>query len=282
MQSENQPFHFLKTLCLFGAFFLAYPSMAYRGQNVVQLDRPVGGPSSGMPGYLDAQVVRKGQWVAELPTMSLHYGVTPQLTLGTNLIPLGVVAFTGHPSFALKARYQYFSNSKFASAVSVYGGGFWGDSLTGGYLLGTHNTTYFFSPYSQLTFHLGGAHASINQSYGGSDLSPPVSSRLGSSKSGIVTVSGISYQHYFTDFFGLQADLLYLASSKVSILAPGQVGKIGLLEDSWVFPWRTILNLKTNPHSILSLGLMGFYQWGRSEHKAFALPMLSYTWLIGL
>ncbi len=169
---------------------------------------------SGYPGFLDTNLAKPGRFVLDLPLGSLDYGLTPNLTIGTNLwLPL-LASMNDGPGGILKLRYRAFSNTRLVSVVTAYGMGASGKGSDGfrnskwkarlGGALVTSGTAYYFSPRSMVTaMVLGGVFLK----------------RRTDTKDGVETFSNItdfglsaaiSYHHFFGKRVAISATAIRL------------------------------------------------------------------------
>jgi hypothetical protein len=113
----------LLAVALLGASAALAPrgALAQRGAAFVEQAASPSAPHSGFPGLLDAEMVGRGDIVADAPWLSISYGVTENLTVGTNVLAALPSAW-GAPSALLMARYRHFSTARVSSVISAYGG----------------------------------------------------------------------------------------------------------------------------------------------------------------
>ncbi len=139
---------------------LAAPPSAHaqRGAAFVEQAAAPAAPQSGFPGLFDTEMARRGGVVAEVPWLSLSYGVTDNLTVGTNLWAALPSAW-GAPSALLMARYRHFSSERVSSVLTAYAGYARVDALADDgkegrafILFGTSNTTVRLGRRHALTF----------------------------------------------------------------------------------------------------------------------------------
>lgn len=83
--------------------------------------------SSGIAGFFDTETNQKGNLVFDFPTLTLDYGVTDRLTVGTNVISLisltDVLASKATNTITLlqaKTRYRLFTTHDWSAAVTGY------------------------------------------------------------------------------------------------------------------------------------------------------------------
>lgn len=183
---------------------LASTAYAQRGGGFTLSENPPTTRSSGFPGMFDANVADKGSFVLDLPSLSADYGLTENVTIGTNGLFLGLLAF-GLPSVYFKTRYRFLSSSSFASSFTLYGGYSTNrvGSAAGGtqfdvYLVGaSSNTTYYFSDRSYLNAFFYYLKVGLNAT---------AEDDLEYQNTSVTTLlAGASYQYWFTKWFGPQA-----------------------------------------------------------------------------
>lgn len=189
-------------LPFFGPF--ASRAFAQRGGAYTLDGTPPTTPASGFPGMFDSNVADKGSFVLDIPTLSADYGLTENVTIGTNGLFLGLLV-AGLPSVYLKTRYRFLTTESLASSFTVYGGystnrvgSAAGKTTFDGYLTGaSNNTTYYFSERSYLNaffyyLKLGlNARAEENLEYQNTSIT--------------TLLAGASYQYWVTKWFGPQA-----------------------------------------------------------------------------
>ncbi|NBO38847.1 hypothetical protein EBU99_09715 [bacterium] len=105
-------------------------AFAQRGSDYVS-HRPISEtPSSGIPGFFDTETASAGSLVFDVPSLSIDYGISEHLTLGTNAVAVLSTSLwlanggkSATPIVMLKARYRIFSQEGWTSSVTGYGGG---------------------------------------------------------------------------------------------------------------------------------------------------------------
>jgi hypothetical protein len=262
------------------------PSTAHaqRGAAYTLDGNPPETPSSGFPGMFDANVAAKGSFVLDLPSLSADYGLTENVTIGTNGFFLGALAL-GVPAVYVKARYRFLSSEKLASAFTTYTGYLTnrvgsgaGDAIFDGYLLAaSNNTTWYFSDRHTLNgffyaIKLGqNARASDGLEYQNFSLA--------------TVLVGASYQYWVTRWFGPQALLAVSAYNNIGIdsstlaanatLGAGGVGGVGA---GFTF-LRALAEFRLG-RWLLSPGLIYFVGLGSDENgdaQGATLPWMSGT-----
>lgn len=226
---------------------------AQRGQGEATQTPPPKTPLTGFPGAFDTNLADPGSLVLDIPSLSVDYGLTENLTVGTNgwfALPVLV----GSPAIFVKARYRFFSDDSFASAITGYGGflhssgeGEDGDveSSNGSLVMLSSTNTFYLSPETTLTAFLWFLQLGFAQGERG-DVDY-ASAKISS------TFFGLNLQHWFNDrvgpallaFVGAQssteidsAGLSVRASSGLSFLSQGAYFVRGLVEfraGRWLF-----------------------------------------------
>lgn len=188
----------------FVSLFVIPAAFAQRGFGYSHQDAPFIAPLTGYPGFFDANVADKNSFVFDLPTFAADYGVTENLTLGTNAL-LAVPLLAGVPLVYGKARYRFFSEKNMASALTVYSGFLTGTakSSKGHTARSTYtvamisdNTTFYLSERTTLTAFLFAAlfYAQVG-----------TPGDLEYTKANFnFSFAGVNFQHWVTDWFGPQ------------------------------------------------------------------------------
>ena len=96
-------------------------AQAQRGFGYATQQTPAVTPLTGYPGFFDANVAEKNGFVFDLPTFAGDYGVSENITVGSNAL-LAIPWLSSVPMFYGKARYRFFSDKQLASALTVYAG----------------------------------------------------------------------------------------------------------------------------------------------------------------
>src|SRR5690242_3849108 len=99
-----RPFVFLFVLLI-----SAEQAHAYRGVEYASEEREFESPASLFPGYFNTFTAPRGKFIFEVPTSTLDYGLTKDLTVGINLLPLTYALLWFRPALTVKGRYRFFS-----------------------------------------------------------------------------------------------------------------------------------------------------------------------------
>jgi hypothetical protein len=163
-------------------------------------------PNDGFPGAFDTQLAKKGAFVANLPTLNLYYGVTDDLSVGTNALTF-LPVLSGTLSGSLFARYRLGSTSWFRSTADVMIGGAAGgtDSTFGAALVGS-NTEFVLTRGQRLAFN--GWYGRIDAAFGDVSLNANV------------LLLGGTYSLVFARWGAVHLTGLYLTSGSFAIDTP--------------------------------------------------------------
>lgn len=145
-------------LCALATLTALRSAEAQRGAAFIEQAAAPTSPQSGFPGLFDTEMAARGSVVAEVPWLSLSYGVTDNLTVGTNLWAALPSAW-GAPSALFMARYRHFAGPRVSSVLTGYAGYADVDALAEDgkearafILFGTSNTTVRLGRRHALTF----------------------------------------------------------------------------------------------------------------------------------
>lgn len=94
---------------------------AQRGQAFVEQAAAPRTSTSGFPGLFDTEQVARGDLVADLPLLSIDYGVTDNLSVGTYALAL-LPLLGGKPSVLGKLRYRLYSDGRVVSVLDAMAG----------------------------------------------------------------------------------------------------------------------------------------------------------------
>lgn len=102
-------------------------AQAQRGLTPQKQEQNSNAPSAGVAGFFDTQTAGENDLVGDLPTFAIDYGLTPNVTIGTNglaLLTLAVGATqaskTPFPPLYGKVRYRVFAQDNWSGAVTGY------------------------------------------------------------------------------------------------------------------------------------------------------------------
>lgn len=241
-------------LFCFFTFTISFSAYAQRGNDFIQQSPPPVTPLGSFAGYFDSGMVPENRFTLDLPLTGVDYGLTNNLTIGSNTVTSLFTALTFQPFLYLKARYRFFSNKSISSVITGYGGYFVFPSQdnspqnTTSLLNFTNNTSYFFKPNHILTFHFNALTFST-QSGDSSDKKY--------FKLSLNTVAfGLGYQSFLTENFGLEGQFLYLPYFSISYDDPAQQSSLDLNSNAQSIPFfvRILMNYKTGKESNLNLG----------------------------
>jgi hypothetical protein len=184
--------------------FISTLSFAQRGEKYAQnIDSttPPKSPSNGFPGMFDSNVAEKNSFVLDIPLLAADYGVTENVTIGTNGYLVAAAALSA-PVVYLKVRHRFVANSNWVSSNTGYLGYFTNragaptEIIDSYFASASNNTTYYFKPNSYFNLTTLYMHFSLDQRRR--------NSMEFSSISMTSLILGPSYQHWFNDWFGLQ------------------------------------------------------------------------------
>jgi len=247
----------LKRIILF-CFFISLTSQhtyAQRGGSTLEQSPPTSSPLDFFSGYFDTGMVPKKRFTLDLLLTAVDYGVTEDLTIGTNSASSILTLLTFQPYLFLKARYRFFSNKNISSVITGYSGYFNFPSqnqepeIKSCFFNMTNNTSYFINNKNILNFHITALKFSLKA---GDE------SDLKYYKITLDTVAfGLGYQSFFTDNFGLEGQFLYSPYFNLVFDNPNQQTSFNLNTSSNSLPFffRILINYKTGQESNLSLGI---------------------------
>lgn len=272
----------LAFLVLTLALGLVPSAFAHRGEGHFRQDPPPRTFLSEFPGYFDTHLASPGKTVLEVPTGSLDYGLNENLTIGTSVLPVAVMAFSRDAYlFLFKARYRFYSSERLSSVLTGYllpfyvASGVLGSTTYGSLAIVTSNTSLYLGSSSSLTFHLTAMRYSstllAELDLSGSDETVDIE---GSADLSLIA-PGIGFQHAFGDWFGISLQLLVPATSSMSVNDPGTETNTDLLQRSGIpLISRGLIELATGQRSVLSGGFLGVSTGKRAFR---AIPTLSWT-----
>lgn len=204
-------------------FCLQQNALAQRGLGSPSLSRDGGIESllSGFTGFFDTNVVHKDELVGELPTFSLEYGLSENVTLGVNtLSALSLLAST--PLFLGKMRYRFLNSNALSSSVTFYGAYVSALGSSHSSLLTDPGTSAFGVVGTSTTSFVPVENSVASVTIiGGAmkDSSRQERSILYASTTRSMILCALSYEYFFLDNFGIQATLanwLYQYERQVS------------------------------------------------------------------
>lgn len=122
-------------------------SYAQRGKPSPRNELKTKTASDGFSGFFDANMTPKGHLNFDFPTFAVDYGLSPDLTIGSNA--LNALSLSGPAKFLSgKIRYRLFSTEEDSAALTVYAGHLAGLSSTeqaANFFIASVNTTSTFS-----------------------------------------------------------------------------------------------------------------------------------------
>ena len=218
---------------------------AQRGAAFVEQAAAPSAPQSGFPGLFDTEMAARGGVVVEVPWLSLSYGVSENLTVGTN-VWAALPSAWGAPSALLMARYRHFSSARVTSVLTAYGGYAHADALAeegkdarAFILLGTSNTTVRLGSRHALTFT--GVAGRFGLRIEDEDVD-------GLYEGGSLTAVGVAASHRFTatEWLGIQTTVVGLpvligeidSTSQLATVDFGQASAVDLLAARLLFQFR--------------------------------------------
>ncbi|MFH0901103.1 MAG: hypothetical protein V2A73_10775 [Pseudomonadota bacterium] len=242
-------------LCL-SSTLLPAVAFAQRGASFVQQEAPVEVPSGGFPGVFDTHLTPAGGFVLELPTGTLDYGVTPNLTVGANLGVM-LLGSANMPAGVLKARYRVYSSRRVSAVGTVYVGrlalpGALGMAVDMAAAVGS--VTLHYSSRRALTFTSLGFFLRISDSRDYDEI------ELRSTSSIWLAGGGLTYEHFFLRWFGVKVTGVLLPVAIGTVDTDQLSGRnslnpldFGVFERTYVHGWLVFMPGKWE----LSAGVMG-------------------------
>lgn len=94
---------------------------AQRGADFIAQDEIDQGPRANFPGIFDTTTLARGQSLFSLPAMGIDYGVTDNLSVGSN----GILLLSNlglQPTFFARARYRFHSSERWRSVIDAAAG----------------------------------------------------------------------------------------------------------------------------------------------------------------
>lgn len=246
-------------LCII-SLLVGADAVAARSSEYIEQVSPKNSEINSFPGYFDANALKKGAFSVEYTTLSLDYGFSDNFSVGTSLAPTVLGALLQSPAVYLRTRYRFYSNQKVSSAISLYGMGTWvssnnsSEKLAGSFYAGTSNTSYRINRYNIVDFHLTAMH--LGYDYQGAQTI--LGFNLEESLDLTIVAPGVGYQLYFTDHFGIEAQLLFPVYVNAQIDGSVQSGSVNLLKSkSYLFPYRFAFNWRPSKGFAMGVGIMG-------------------------
>jgi hypothetical protein len=161
-------------LTVFAAFLsllglLALPSFAraQRAEHYGSQEAPrTRSATRDYPGLFDTNMAAPGTVVGNLPWLSLYWGVSERLTLGTNVL-YAVPLLFGSPGGLLSARYRFYSTGAVQTVLDAIAGGFrihdtdTNERTSHSVILSAVHTTVTLSGAHELTFSVLGGNLDV-------------------------------------------------------------------------------------------------------------------------
>ena len=275
----------VKPLHLYALLFALVPMqrvLAQRGAYFDSNDRVPETPSSGFPGVFDTNTVRAGNFVLDLPTLAVDYGVSERFTLGTSGW-IGGALLLGVPAIYAKARYRFLSAGPVVSAHTAYAG-----YLTSRFAKNANSQqisdTYFFAFSNNTRFALSDtANFNLTSSFIYFVNSAKQKSSLEYSKLSLSTVHlGLSYQNWWNNLAG--PSILFLANvyqnttvDTSTLSASASSGDVGIAGGFSMLRgmWELKLGRWLLSPSLIYLFELGQNSADNSESTATVLPWFS-------
>jgi len=248
---------YLKYLLLFLINFTINTNVfAQRGPQSKDSDSSFSDIFPLVPGYFDTQVAPKNKFTFDMPLMGLFYGITDDLTIGTNSVGVLTSLFSLQPALSFTIRYRFYSSKKISATVTGYTGlmsfptvsqdlGIWARfgnaTLNFAYLLNKNNLLYFNMTAMTFCFQRGSAR---DTNFSKMDIT---------AKGG-----GLGYSHFFTDSFGIEMQSLVLPFFQYQNEDVTQIVSFRVSQNKrtqYPFFVGVFGNYKTGPQSVLSFGL---------------------------
>lgn len=240
-------------------------------------------PNAGVPGFLDAEVAPKGNFVLELPLTSFDYGVTDKFTIGTNIGFTGLLALSGIAGGWGKARYKLIETERSQTSLTGYLGFTYGEAakdpvpaqkrVENVFLLPyavTLNTSFVLLPWLHLTGHgsVMGMRTSVTEKIGGKEIDTVTNLSFFYLGTGLNFLAGSSFSVQLDAGFSP-----YVLGSISSALADGSFGISPLSSGLLSGHARVQALLRTSPTSLWSFGLMAGSLLGESR----LLPIIAWS-----
>ena len=235
----------IAAVCALATLAAADRAEAQRGAAYIEQAAAPAAPQSGFPGLFDTEMAARGSLVAEVPWLSLSYGVTDNLTIGTNLWAALPSAW-GAPSALFMARYHHFSGRRVSSVLTAYAGYADADALAED---GKEARAFVLFGTSNTTVRLGARHAlTLTGLAGRFGLRIEDADIAGLYEGGSLTAIGVAGSHQFNpnDWLGIQTTLVALpvligemdSTSQIATIDFGQTRAADLLLARLLFQMR--------------------------------------------
>jgi len=232
-------------LCAVATLVAPGGAEAQRGAAFVEQAAAPDAPQSGFPGLFDTQMAARGSVIAEVPWLSLSYGVSDNFTVGTNLWAALPSAW-GAPSALLMARYRHFSGERVSSVLTGYAGYAAADALAED---GKEARAFILFGTSNTTVRLGARHAlTLTGLAGRFGLRVEDEDIEGLYDGGSLTAIGVAGSHQFnaSDWLGIQTTLVALpvligqmdSTSQIATIDFGEASPTDLLLARVLFQMR--------------------------------------------
>ncbi len=158
--------------------------------------------NSRYPGSFDTGTLEPGQWSLDLPWGSVWYGATDDLTIGTNLLAVGIPASLDGRGLNMTLRYRLWSRATALSTLTVTAG--YADIAKEGidlrYGVLTSSTT-LVRPWGVIT----GSVAVGRVSQADAAYQPSLMTTTVDTTTGTGLIFALSYDRFFTKRLGVQA-----------------------------------------------------------------------------
>ena len=255
---------------IFFCFHIFYfcPSYAQRGQSFSEQSSTPQHNLAGFPSFFNSTVAKKGSYVFEIPTLSFDYGISENFTLGVNfLAPSLIYSLLEVYSFAMKARYNLFSNEAFSWSATIYP--HLSLKQTQDYLrIYTLTSNFSYHVTSQLSFDLSLIFSALSEQ----NILNKIDIGTSSSEVSLYWIF-ISSNYFFNESFGVETNLGLSLYQSAKVDLPDTSGNIsqGFQSIDKNFLGRFLLHYKTSEDTIFSGGFLSI----NSTQKI--IPALFYT-----
>jgi|1048.fasta_scaffold35055_2 hypothetical protein len=256
-------------------------ALAQRGKLTEQTEAKMVSPSDGISGFFDANMTLSKHLVFDFPTFSLDYGISPNLTIGTNALALvSLLNWASSPGrnatpiLQGKIRYRVFSTGTLASALTLYAGRFSG--------LGGSTQVNSPSINESVYFHLASLNTSATFAggqWGGSFASGTLQQSQGtdgtlnhSASRRNINLASLWLRPRFSET--LESDLLLTTCLANNFVSESGTARIDISDtcfgDKRTDPLlRALLSWRSSPNWLWSLGVV----WYKALNLEYGLPV---------
>lgn len=243
---------------------MAPSAFAQRGESYSDNNAPTTGPSTGVPGFFDTYMAEKGRFVLELPpvvgfypmpTSTLDYGLTDDLTVGTNTVVTTLPYLASGYGGAIKLRSLIHGSPGAQSTLTYYGAYMQaeqgGKLNSASYNVLTSNTTLMLGERNLLT----GSLIYLSMAVRVESTSNPA---LYESISGWLGMIGVSYERVLTSKISIAANTTLPVLNGLSQDSTAGSATLSVNPDSMttLMLARAYADFRVNERWTLSIGLL--------------------------